>query len=136
MAIVLGGCMCTQIGCANQVHFELGADLVADMQYRIELCVASACDSAQLTAGHPPDETVADGDLYLDVERDRIGTTLPDGDVSGTLQLSLRVVDGDGNVLADHVDVGEFFTSSQPNGPVCEPTCWNASVEVPVPQFP
>lgn len=115
---------CTLIGCESQIEFELGGDLLRGEAYDIEACLDGDCTSE--TVQVPDSGFVMGGAFTLDAERDTVIVRLIGGDYSGSHTVSLSV-SGEGGAVAD-VETETEFERSQPNGPGCEPVCWQATV--------
>lgn len=124
------GLICTQIGCETQVVFELGADaIVSGATYEVEACIDGRCESATVAVPRAQGGAMGagvSGSLVLDAQQDAVAFTLGDGDYSGMHEVSLTLVGPDGQrteVVSD-----TEFERGQPNGPGCEPICWQATV--------
>ena len=123
--------VCTMIGCDSQVVFKLTADLVSAATYQVEACIDGACESASVRI--PPRDGAAVGvgsnDAFtIDPTTDVVAFVLDGGDYSGPHQVSLRVAGDDLEPI--EVAAETEFERSQPNGPNCEPVCWQATVRM------
>ena len=117
---------CTLIGCESQLTFELDADLARDETYEVEVCIDAECASATIEV---PDSGFAmTGPFSIDADRDTVTVRLLGDDYSGTRAVTLSLSGSDG-LLVD-VDAQTEFERAQPNGPGCEPICWQATVRV------
>lgn len=116
--------VCTQIGCESHILFELGVDLQPGMRYEIEACVDGECTSESVVVDPNGFSTV--GAIGVDAHRDTVGLRLLGDDYSGTHQVSLSIV-GPGMQISRITEAVEF-ERVQPNGPGCEPVCWQAVV--------
>lgn len=134
LAAVLGGCACTQVGCANSVEFQIAADLVRGEHYDVEACLDDLCRSGTLMIKENPGWVVAatDDGLGIDTDAERVFLSLVDGDYSGEHELRVFVRHESGELLAEHAGTYEF-AKTEPNGAWCGPTCWDAVIEAPVP---
>ena len=126
-----GGCSpfgCTAAGCESGVLFTLDRNLATDTEYRVAACVADRCVDGALQVGGGADGT--DGALSLVIGGD-FGTVFYrlDQHLAGTRTASLTVRTADGELLVDWEGLAEFVRT-QPNGPLCEPTCWRAEITV------
>jgi len=130
MVALLTGCACTQVGCANAIHFEVQVDLERDVAYDIEACLDGDCNRETLNVDGPLTQTGAvGGSLTLWEYDDRVELTIGDGDFSGRHDVSFLILDASGAVIAEFSDSIEL-TRSEPNGGwPCGPTCWSAEVE-------
>ncbi len=130
MAVALGSllsaCACTQIGCANQIRFHPAVDLAVETPYEVTACLDAVCASATLIASDPDDGAIVDR-LSLWAGADEVVFDLGDGDLSGARQLTFTIQDRNGVALAEFEDTVELG-STQPNGPMCGPTCWGAEI--------
>jgi hypothetical protein len=133
-AVLLGGCGfspfgCTDAGCESGVQFTLDRDLVTGTEYRVIACVDDRCAEGALEVG--PDSDGTDGPLSLVVgtDADTVFYRLDELQLSGTHRVSLTVHAADGELLVEWEGTAEF-ERVQPNGPLCEPTCWLAEVTV------
>ena len=115
---------CTLIGCESQIRFDLSGDLVRGEAYDIEACVDGDCTSE--TVQIPDSGFVIVGAFTLDADRDTVTLRLVGDDYSGMRTVSLSVVGETGPVA--EVERETEFERSQPNGPGCEPVCWQATV--------
>ena len=128
LAVVVGGCACTNIGCYSQVRFRIPADLDNGTPYLVSACIDEWCKDATLT----PTETSSGGDdsLLLYVHEDVLEMILSNGDLSGSHHITLRMETEDGTEVASfdgHVEM----TRNEPNGGwPCGPTCWQTEIEV------
>lgn len=124
---------CTLIGCESQVAFEIGdaTDIVSGATYEVEACIDGQCESATVVV--PPAQGAAigagvSGSLVLDPQQDIVTVRLIGGDYSGMHTLSLTLTGPDGQ--RTEIESDTEFERSQPNGPGCEPVCWQATVRV------
>lgn len=63
--------------------------------------------------------------MVLWAEENRIDYYLPEADYNTTVSVSVRLMDSDGNVLADTGGPADVpLEQSQPNGPGCPPVCF------------
>ena len=122
---------CTLIGCESQVVFELGdlTDILSGATYEIEACVDGTCESASVEV--PPAQGQAmgagmSGSLLVDPQQDLVSFRLSGGDYGGMHTVSLTLLGPDGQRIEIESDTG--FERGQPNGPGCEPICWQAIV--------
>ena len=121
---------CTQIGCESQVVFEVGelTDIVSGATYEVEACIDGACQAATVEVPPAQGQAMAagmSGSLFVDPAQDLVSVTLG-GDFSGMHTVSLTLVAPDGQ--RTEIESDTEFQRSQPNGPGCEPTCWQAIV--------
>lgn len=122
---------CTLIGCESQVVFEVGTDIVSGETYEVEACIDGLCESA--TVAVPPAQGQAmgaglSGSLMLDPQQDLVTLRLAGADYSGRHTVSLTLAGPDGQLTEMAAETE--FERSQPNGPGCEPVCWQAIVRV------
>ena len=120
---------CNDVGCLSGVEVQVPVDLVADAAYDVEICVDDDCQREVLNVV-PPDEEVAgvfEGDVEMDFIRDTVFLTLPDGTWSGVHQVRATISGEASDTLVEVAREVEF-SSSQPNGAACGPTCWFARV--------
>lgn len=117
--------MCTLIGCESQVQFELSEDLVPDTTYQVEGCIDGQCTSASIEVLEGGGIS-AEGSLRLDTIADTAVLILDDGDYDGIHAVSLSIDGPDG--LHIEIAAETEFQRSQPNGPGCEPVCWQATI--------
>ncbi len=129
MAALLTGCGCSQVGCANAIHFELQVDLERDVAYDVEACLDGDCHRATLNVDGRLTQTGAmGGSLTLWEDDDRVDLAIGDGDFSGMHDVSFSIRDGSGAIIAGFEGLIEL-TRSEPNGGwLCGPTCWSAEV--------
>ena len=131
--VLLGGCGfspigCTQAGCESGVRFTLAQDLLAETEYQVVACVDDRCAEGVLEVG--PNTDGSDGPLSLAIgDTDTVFYSLGQLELNGEHQVALRVQAADGELLAEWEGLAEF-ERTQPNGPMCEPTCWLAEVRV------
>ena len=113
---------CTLIGCDSQVTFELSRGIGRGATYDVEACVDGRCTSARIEVS--PDGFGSSGELTID--GDRVVLVLPEGEYAGVhaVSLSLRAEGHD----PIEVEAVTEFERLQPNGPRCEPTCWQAMI--------
>lgn len=119
---------CTEIGCESAVAFNLDADLVNGVEYRLDACVEDDC--ATETIEVPEGQGVVGqrvGRFDLGTDADRVLFLLPEADYSGPHEVSLRVTAADGSVAVELIATTEF-DRQQPNGPDCPPVCWFAEI--------
>jgi hypothetical protein len=137
LATTLAGCQlfgpryCTGIGCESSVTFVLSADLSAEVGYDVEACLDALCDRQTLRVAMThagPSVGAFAGRLWLDQMTDDVSLTLPEGTYDGRYEVRLLVRDEAGDIIAD-VEAETAFERQQPNGPRCEPVCWNARIE-------
>ena len=136
--LILSGCgvgpiprECTAVGCDSGVEFRLDADLVAETEYRIAVCVDDRCAERSMEVPPPADGPftgTSSGPIRLDVDRNVVFYSLEDTDLSGRHRVSLTV-QGPLGELHSWEGIAEF-DRSQPNGPMCEPVCWFARIAV------
>jgi hypothetical protein len=124
---------CTLIGCESQVVFEVGGatDILSGETYEVEACIDGDCTSA--TVEVPPAQGGAMGaglsdSLVVDPQQDLVTVRLSGGDYSGMHTVSLTLTGPDGQ--RTEIESDTEFERSQPNGPGCEPVCWQATVRV------
>jgi hypothetical protein len=122
---------CTLIGCESQVVFEIGTDIVSGTTYEVEACIDGLCESA--TVAVPPAQGQAmgagvSGSLTLDPQQDLVTFRLSGDDYSGMHAVSLTLAGPDGQLTEMAAETE--FERSQPNGPGCEPVCWQALVRI------
>lgn len=115
---------CTLIGCESQVTFELSVDLAPGTTYEVEACIDGDCASA--TVEVPQAGLATSGRFTVDAGRDALTLRLPDGDYGGAHGVTLSVAGSDGVLVTVQNEVE--FERLQPNGPRCEPVCWQATV--------
>ena len=122
---------CTLIGCESQVVFELGdiTDIRSGATYEVEACVDGTCESTSVEV--PPAQGGAmgagmNGSLLVDPQQDLVSVRLGPGDYSGLHTVSLTLVAPNGQLI--EIESDTEFERSQPNGPGCEPICWQAIV--------
>lgn len=127
----LSGCgVCTLIGCTNSVRFQLGAaaqQFGIDEPVEVRACVGARCVTDTITRLADNGQMSAGTGLLLD----------PDGslllslstDVTGPQTVSLRLTKA-GSVVLDQTRDGVNFSTVQPNGPACAPTCHVATVSL------
>jgi hypothetical protein len=118
---------CTAIGCNSQLTFELGTELERGERYDLEACIDGDCDAA--TVEIPPSGFATSGAFTVDADRNAVTVTLLGEDYSGAHDVSLTVVDARAQDIVRVADTIEF-DRAQPNGPGCEPVCWQATVRV------
>jgi hypothetical protein len=118
---------CTDAGCESGVLFTLDRNLVLEAEYRVEACVDDRCVEGVLQVGGGEDG--ADGPLALTIGayEDTVLYRLGESPVRGSHDVSLTVHGKDGELLVDWEGTAEF-ERTQPNGPLCEPTCWLAEI--------
>ena len=115
---------CTLIGCESQVVFELSRDLSRGTAYEIEACVDGECASETIDV--PQSGFGTSGPFTVDAHRIVVTVRLTVDDYSGRHTVSLTLVGPDGQLTEVAADTE--FERSQPNGPGCEPVCWQAIV--------
>lgn len=90
-------------------------------------CVDDRCAEGVLEVG--PNSDGSDGPLSLVIgDTDTIFYSLEQAQPPGEQRVSLTVHDADGDLVAEWEGNAEF-ERTQPNGPMCEPTCWLAEVQ-------
>lgn len=117
--------LCTQIGCESYLLFELDVDLQPGLRYELEACVDGECTSETIVVDR--NGFSRSGAIGIDAHRDTVGVTLFGDDYSGRHQVSLTVIGGPGGIARMAAE-GIEFERVQPNGPGCEPVCWQAIV--------
>ena len=138
LALLMGGCLappvpddpaasreCTLIGCESQITFNLPVDLEPGQRYELEACVDGDCNSATLTLSDRGFGT--SGPFVIPAAGNAVNVLLLGDDYSGLHQVSLTVI-GPGGQVARIADEAVEFERVQPNGPGCEPVCWQATV--------
>ena len=134
VGLVLAGCdalgvppiamECPAMGCDSQVVFELQRNLDPGETYDVEACVDDRCFTAEVTVSEHGfamrNELVLDGDQVVLV--------LPAGDYRGTRRVSLALRGPRGE--STDIETETEFARVQPNGEQCEPTCWQATIDV------
>jgi hypothetical protein len=118
---------CTDAGCESGVRFALDRNLVMDAKYRVVACVDDECAEGVLQVGNGADGTDRALALVIGAEQDTIFYRLGESQVRGTHDVSLTVHAADGELLVAWEGTAEF-QRMQPNGPLCDPTCWLAEV--------
>lgn len=123
------GPICTQIGCESQVLYELDADIASGATYLVRACIGDRCEEASVEI--PPADGGAvpagtQGPFTLDPQNDVVAFRIGEGDFSGSHAVSLTLDDGSSEPVSIAADV--VFERTQPNGPRCEPICWQAVV--------
>ncbi|HSI99309.1 MAG TPA: hypothetical protein VLA59_02865 [Patescibacteria group bacterium] len=126
-----GGCSpfgCTDAGCESGVQFTLDG-LNIDTEYRVTACVDDRCADGTLQVGGGADGT--DGPLWLGIGAgaDTVFYRLGELPLSGEHRATLAVRTAGGELLVQWEGTAEFVRT-QPNGPLCEPTCWLAEITV------
>lgn len=128
--LVGGGCSpfgCTDAGCESGVLFTLDG-LGFDTEYRVTACVDDRCVDGTLGVGDGEDGTDGPLSLVIGTDADSVFYRL-DRHLAGTRTASLTVHTADGELLVEWEGTTEF-ARIQPNGPLCEPTCWLAEATV------
>jgi len=120
------GVECTLIGCESQVRFEFDVDIAAGSTYRLEACIDGGCEEAEVRV--PPGGAGLVGSFFVSPIDDVIVLNLHGGDFSGSRAVTLLVELPDGGTILVEEEVE--FERSQPNGPLCEPVCWTATIPV------
>ncbi|MFP3883748.1 MAG: hypothetical protein ACLFWH_15720 [Actinomycetota bacterium] len=130
---------CTEIGCDSILEVQLTeVDIAPEATYDVEICLNEECAAETVTIDlrHPGtgeiqrgassrSEGTVDGYMVLWAEEDRIVYYLPEADYDTTASVSVRLMDSDGNVLADTGGPADVpLERSQPNGPGCPPVCF------------
>lgn len=128
--VSLAGCgVCTAVGCFNSVTFQLGAaaqHFGADQPVEVRACVGTQCvtetvtklaDGSQTSTGAGAVFVGTDGSVHV-----QFGTS-----VTGAQTVSLKLTKM-GTVVLDQSKDGVSFSTIQPNGPLCAPTCQTATV--------
>lgn len=131
--VLLAGCevakMCTEIGCISTVAITVTADGAPVSTFSGTITVGAttydvSCADGATAGGSPEVSCGADGLVTVTVAED---------DGGGVVSWNL--------VGSDPADTGGFgfdgsdsttpeWSSSQPNGEGCPPTCWSASMEI------
>ena len=132
-SVLLAGCGfspfgCTVAGCESGVGFTLDRDLVTGTEYRVLACADDRCAEGTLHVG--PDSDGTDGPLALVVGTDvadSIFYRLDGSELASEHHVSVTVHADDGELLVEWEGSAEFVRT-QPNGPLCQPTCWLAEV--------
>lgn len=133
--VVLASCGgCTAAGCESILRIELSSvDVRPEASYLIDICVDNECVSEPVTVDDPHPGTgeivrgVA-GAVRVWVDGDYIELYLPDREYEQTVGVSVTVADAGGAVLVSFVSDQVQMTRMEPNGPRCEPVCFNAQV--------
>jgi hypothetical protein len=128
--LALSGC-CTRAGCEDRVTWELPASfpgLAPSDTVRVRACFDSACTEGPLT-GEAGGQlwSSADGRVLLFLPSQvsfSIGSTVPRSGLA-TLELSRN-----GRALVTDSRQVTLSEASQPNGPLCPPTCFGARVRL------
>ncbi len=125
---------CTEIGCNSGVTFELGqqsALFEINKPVQIRACIESDCTVDSLTVTATGDSAYffsTQGRFELDVANDRlIYRTQAQQIGEGRKSVSLAFT-REGTVVLEETREDVTFDRSQPNGPGCEPVCWNSTV--------
>lgn len=130
---------CTEIGCDSVLEVELAdVDIAPGATYDVESCVGKVCAAETVTINlrHPgtgeiergegprPQGTL-DGYMVVWAEEDRMDYYLPEADYNTSASVTVRVMNSDGDVLADTDGPADVpLERSQPNGPGCPPVCF------------
>ena len=104
---------CTQIGCSSGIYVDLADEqnrLTIPRRARVTLCMDDACRRFPANSAW----------VRLDV---------PSQDDAGPVRIRIVVRSRAGRVLMRR-DRTVTLTRSQPNGPECEPVCWQASFAI------
>lgn len=115
------------MGCESGVLFTLDG-LSLDTEYSVAACVDDRCADGALQVGSGADGTDGPLALVIGAHADTVFYRL-DQHPPGTRTASLTVRTADGEPLVEWEGTAEFVRT-QPNGPLCEPTCWLAEVTV------
>lgn len=130
LLLVGGGCSpfgCTAADCESGVLFTLDG-LGFDTEYRVTACVDDRCVDGVLGVGGGADGTDGPLSLVIGTDADSVFYRL-DRHLAGTRTAGLTVRTADGELLVEWQGTAEFVRT-QPNGPLCGPTCWVAEVTV------
>ncbi|MFZ5438757.1 MAG: hypothetical protein ACOZQL_02050 [Myxococcota bacterium] len=129
LLVSLSACgVCTAVGCQNSLGFQLGAaaqQFGVDEPVEVRACVGTQCATETLTKRADNGQTSTGSALFLDPSGVLVFTFT--GTVSGAQTVSLRLTRG-GSVVLDQTKEAVPFSTLQPNGPVCPPTCHQANV--------
>lgn len=120
---------CNDVGCLNGLFVEGPTDLAAEGAYDVEVCVDGDCWREVLEVPPSGEEIsgLSEGVLTVYFDLDAVSVDLPDGDLSGSHDVTVQVRTGTGQIVMDVHEPVEF-TVNQPNGSGCSPTCWYAKV--------
>ena len=124
---------CTEIGCTSGVTFELGAQSALfelDQPVQVRACIESDCtvDTVTATTGGSGFFSSTQGHFELDLMNDRLIYRTQNAQIGeGPKTVSLELT-REGTAVLDEARANVIFDRLQPNGPGCEPVCWNTTV--------
>ena len=128
-----GGTECTLIDCSDEAIVSLPMDLI-DGPYDIVVESEHGTLVSRCLTAAPPEGPENAPELKCDATQFQI----EDGPVASSREIRVTITDVDtGDVLADAVDVTlEVAMEIQPNGPDCEPTCYERNGQLLVDGLP
>lgn len=109
------------------MEFKPGSILDYGTPYEVEGCFDGACQTAVLQQDSAASAWGSSGDLVLDAQEDTVTLALGDGDFTGEHQIHFTIRDESAATIASF-DGRMELERSQPNGWLCPPTCWSATV--------
>lgn len=131
-SLSLTGCLsgaCTAIGCVDQVTYQLdsaaASQLAVDQPVQVKACVGGQCVTETLTLTQGNDVAASQSLTYFPSTRTLEYRPASIGAEPQRVTLELT---RNGTVVASLTKDPVSFSSFQPNGPLCAPTCRQASV--------
>jgi len=132
----LGGCAsveCTEIGCTDRAVVSYPLDLI-DGPYDIVVASERGTLTARCLQAAPPEGPENSPGLECDAG----GFEIEESDVASAREVTVTITDVDsGELLADGVEVTlDVVQEHQPNGPDCEPVCYERNGQLLVDGLP
>ncbi len=113
MAVVLGACGCTDVGCGNDLRFDAAtlAQWIGSDSYVVEVCADGRCETL---------------DVPANATTHWFGFPLGE-DASGEVTVEVTITAGSDEKQASGI---VELDSYQPNGRFCTPTCSGADLTI------
>lgn len=117
---------CTAMGCVSGFYIDVAADLHDAVAYDVRACVDGECTS--FTVGEPSISRAAGIEgVEVDAVNDRVNILLEGQGWEGEHDLSLRISDGDEDVVT--IDRRVTMEPNYANGERCGVTCHTATLD-------
>jgi hypothetical protein len=120
---------CTEVGCADGPRITINGfvpAVEASLPVTVHACMDNACKDFEIEAVPGSDPQCKQAPAPCSVEGGSLLLNPPLGGGADKIAVSVRVTDSNGTVLLEKSQTMNIAEST-PNGPSCEPTCYNGS---------